>query len=96
MKITHDEVRRIARLAHLQFDEEDLDRLRDELDRILTYVEALEGLDTRSIELTAGVPAGPPGAARDDVPVTGLSRDEALSNAPDAHQGHFRVPKVIS
>jgi len=96
MKITHDEVRRIARLAHLQFDEEDLDRLRGELDRILTYVEALERLDTRGVEPVVGIAAGPTGAAREDTPANGLSPDEALSNAPDAHQGHFKVPKVLS
>jgi len=96
MKITHDEVRRIARLAHLRFEEADLDRLRTDLDRILAYMGSLDRLDTSDVEPAVSVAAGPPGAARPDRVAPTLATERALSNAPESHRGHFKVPKVIS
>lgn len=95
MKITLDEARRIARLAHLRFTDDELQRLCAQLDQILVYVGKLGELDTQGVEPAIGVPAGRPADPRDDLPSATLPREEALANAPESGGGHFKVPKVI-
>lgn len=98
MRITLEEARRIAHLAHLRFSDAELDRMRGHLDQILGYVEKLNELSTRDVEPAVGPPS--PGEAatsglRDDAIAATLPTDEALANAPEKGRGHFKVPKVI-
>ena len=95
MKITLDEVRRIAHLAHLRFGDQEMERLRGQIDDILGYIEKLNELDTDGVEPASGGTAGPVPPLRDDVLLPTLASDEALANAPESGRGHFKVPKVI-
>ena len=98
MKITLDEVKRIAHLAHLRFGEEELEKLRGQLDQILGYIDKLDELSTEGVEPASGGTTGSSpdtGMMRDDLPLTTLSSEEALGNAPESGRGHFKVPKVI-
>jgi aspartyl-tRNA(Asn)/glutamyl-tRNA(Gln) amidotransferase subunit C len=94
MAITRDEVRHIARLANLEFDEEEQERFTRQLGAILDYAAQLDRLDTRDIEPTAHA-GGDAGALREDSPAPCLQRDEALANAPETAHGLFKVPRVI-
>jgi aspartyl-tRNA(Asn)/glutamyl-tRNA(Gln) amidotransferase subunit C len=94
MKITLQEVRRIARLAHLQFSNAEVERLRGDLDRILAYVDKLGELDTTSVE-PAVAPSGVMPPLREDERAGTLPFEEAVANAPESGQGHFKVPRVI-
>lgn len=47
MSVGRDEVRRIAELARLRFEEEEIERLTDEMNRILEHAEELRGLASR-------------------------------------------------
>jgi aspartyl-tRNA(Asn)/glutamyl-tRNA(Gln) amidotransferase subunit C len=94
MKLTLDEVRRVARLAHLELDQRSEERLRGSLDQILRYMEKLNELDTSDVPPALGV-TEEGSERRDDVEEPGLSSEEALANAPDSGQGHFKVPRVI-
>ena len=94
MRIDHAEVRRIAHLANLELDDADVEALTRDLESILDHVALLDELDVSSVEPTAfalDVPAEP----REDVQGPRLSSTEALANAPDSTDGHFRVPQVI-
>ncbi len=94
MKISREEVLHVANLARLEFDEDGLGRLAEQLSSILTYVDQLGRLDTSGVEPMAHVhPAV--NAFRADEVRPGLPREAALANAPDAEGGCFRVPKVI-
>ena len=95
MKITREEVIRIARLAHLRFSEEELERLRGQLDQILAYVGKLNELETTGVEPAVGTPAGSPPPDRQDNPAATLPNERALENAPESGAGHFKVPRVI-
>ncbi|MFQ5702153.1 MAG: Asp-tRNA(Asn)/Glu-tRNA(Gln) amidotransferase subunit GatC [Acidobacteriota bacterium] len=95
MKITIEEVERIARLAHLRFTAQERERLRGQLDQILAYVDKLRELDTRRVEPAVAMAAGKPRGLREDVRTETLSREAALANAPESGRGHFKVPKVI-
>lgn len=94
MPITRDEVRRIARLANLEFTEEEQERFTRQLSAILDHVAHLDRLDTTAVEPTshAGDDASP---LREDAPAPTLSTDEALANAPESGRGLFKVPRVL-
>ena len=95
MKITLEEVSRVAHLAHLRFSDAELERLRGQLDQILAYIDKLNELKTDGVEPATGGAIGPVAPMRDDKLGPTLSLEEALSNAPECGRGHFKVPRVI-
>ena len=94
MSITRDEVRHIAKLAHLEFGDEEQERMTRHLASILGYVAHLDRLDTKNVEPTSHA-GGDSSLLRDDAKQPTLDRDDALANAPDAGRGLFKVPRVI-
>ena len=93
MKIDRDEARRIADLAHLEFDDASLDRMAAEMAKILGYIEKLA-------EVESGAQAPPPVPTeptpmREDATHPSLERDAVAKNAPAWSNGFFVVPKVI-
>jgi aspartyl-tRNA(Asn)/glutamyl-tRNA(Gln) amidotransferase subunit C len=95
MSISRREVEHVAGLCRLSFGQEEVERLREELGRILGYVEKLKELDVTNVEATLRGLDGT-AALREDVPDgSGLSREEALGQAPDEENGHFKVPGVF-
>ncbi|HZI95169.1 MAG TPA: Asp-tRNA(Asn)/Glu-tRNA(Gln) amidotransferase subunit GatC [Patescibacteria group bacterium] len=95
MKITLEEVSRVAHLAHLRFSDAELDRLRGQLDQILAYIDKLNELKTEGVEPATGGAIGLVPPMREDRPGPTLSPEEALANAPESGRGHFKVPRVI-
>lgn len=94
MKITVDEVSKVAALARLSLPEDELVRIGRDMDAILSYVDKLNELQTDGIVPTAhAVPME--NAFRCDEVRPSLAIDAALANAPDRVEGYFRVPKVI-
>ncbi len=98
MKISREDVLRVAELAHLELAEAEVESLRSQLDEILTYIDKLNELDTGAVEPMAQVLAQAQAAdasLRDDVAVPCDISQEALAGAPDAAPPYLRVPKVI-
>ena len=91
MNIDRDEARRIAALAHLEFDDTGLDRMAGEMTRILSYIDQLREIDVIGFEEhdSAVTPM------RDDEPRPSIDRELAARNAPAWRDGFFVVPKVI-
>jgi aspartyl-tRNA(Asn)/glutamyl-tRNA(Gln) amidotransferase subunit C len=82
----------VARLARLSLTAEERSRFARELEAILAWAESLQALDT------AGVPPmshAPTERLREDETRAGLSREQALEQAPDPADGLFRVPRVL-
>jgi aspartyl-tRNA(Asn)/glutamyl-tRNA(Gln) amidotransferase subunit C len=96
MKITLEEAARIARLAHLRLTDEDLTRMRGQLDLILDYAGVLQTLPPESADPKAGALTGEDRPLREDKPIPSLDTEEALRAAPESGQGHFTVPRVIA
>ncbi|TMA34579.1 MAG: Asp-tRNA(Asn)/Glu-tRNA(Gln) amidotransferase subunit GatC [Deltaproteobacteria bacterium] len=93
--IARDEVMRIAALARLSMDDGEIDRMQRDLASVLSYVEALAGLDTTGVEPTAHViPLATP--MRADSPEPAMDPALAVANAPEASGSAFVVPKVIA
>lgn len=92
--LTLAEVEHIAELARLNLTPEEKERFRLQLSAILEYAARLQAVDTTGIPPTASVLPGEAGL-RADEPRPGLSTEETLKNAPDAHHNQFRVPPVL-
>lgn len=81
----------MARLARLELDEDDVQRMSDELSKVLDHVDRIRELDLEGIEPTSHV-VDVAGVTRPDVPVPGLSHEAALAAAPEPVAGGFGVP----
>jgi aspartyl-tRNA(Asn)/glutamyl-tRNA(Gln) amidotransferase subunit C len=98
MKITREDVLRVADLAYLDLSESELETYRKQIDEILEYIGKLNELDTSSVEPMAQVLADDQTAdatLREDVVVPCQVAPEILKQAPDPEPPYFRVPKVI-
>lgn len=85
----------MARLARLEFSEEEVKAFTHQLNRILEYVDQLRELDTSDVEPTFHVMAQT-NVMREDKIGPSLPQQDALENAPDRDmRGFFRVPKII-
>ena len=92
--ISRDDVVHVARLARLALTDADLETMREQLNAILSHIDALRGVDTAGIEPTShAVPQF--NVMRDDDPRPCLSVEEMLANAPDRAGDFFRVPRII-
>jgi aspartyl-tRNA(Asn)/glutamyl-tRNA(Gln) amidotransferase subunit C len=98
LKITREDVVRVAELAYLDLTEEELEKYRRQLDEILNYIGKLNELDTSGVEPMAQVLADDQAAdatMREDLVVPSAVADDVLLQAPDPEPPYFRVPKVI-
>ena len=92
--ISQNEVEYVAQLARLELTEPEKTLFGEQLSQILTYVGQLQEVSTEVIPPTASV-VEQESVWREDVPREGLSQEQALSNAPEASEGFFVVPKII-
>jgi aspartyl-tRNA(Asn)/glutamyl-tRNA(Gln) amidotransferase subunit C len=94
MAVTIQDVEHVATLARLSFPAEEKKRLTAQLNEILKYMEQLNTLDTRDVAPLSHV-IELRNVFRADQQVPGLTRTEALKNAPASTDKFFKVPKVI-
>jgi aspartyl-tRNA(Asn)/glutamyl-tRNA(Gln) amidotransferase subunit C len=98
LKISREDIARVADLAYLDLSEQELEMYRAQVDEILEYIGKLNELDTSSVEPMAQVLADDQTAnatLREDVIVPCHVANEILQQAPDPDPPYFRVPKVI-
>jgi aspartyl-tRNA(Asn)/glutamyl-tRNA(Gln) amidotransferase subunit C len=98
MKISREDVLRVAELAYLELNETELEMYRAQIDEILEYIGKLNELDTANVEPMAQVLADDQTAdatLREDVVVPCGVAVDILQQAPDPEPPYFRVPKVI-
>lgn len=99
MPINQSDIEKVAQLAHLELDEDELKTLGAQISDIVAYVEQLNELDTKNVEPAIGglTPEGEETeTSRNDEIAGSLGQKLALEEAPDPAAGHFRVPKVIA
>jgi aspartyl-tRNA(Asn)/glutamyl-tRNA(Gln) amidotransferase subunit C len=93
-RITPDDVAKVAQLARLRLDDDELDRFTHQLADILEHAADIEALDLDDVEPMAR-PIPLANVFRADEPGPALDRDEVLAAAPAAEDGQFRVPPVL-
>ena len=93
-RISREEVSKVAELAKLKLNEEQLENHATQIEKILEYINQLEKIDTtnvpcttRAIEVTNVV--------RSDINEKYKNRDEILNLAPSREDDFFKVPKII-
>jgi aspartyl-tRNA(Asn)/glutamyl-tRNA(Gln) amidotransferase subunit C len=97
VRITEKEVRYVAGLSNLNLTDAEVGKFQTDLDGILEHMDRLNEIDTTGVEPMAQVlfDAEETATLRADVVVPALGNQAALSNAPQAGAGYFKVPKVI-
>jgi len=92
--ITINDVKHIATLARLNFDDAGAEKIKNDLNSILGYIDKLNELDTENIEPTSHT-LDIFTVTRRDVTEPSLSNNDALANSPQKEGAYFKVPKVI-
>jgi aspartyl-tRNA(Asn)/glutamyl-tRNA(Gln) amidotransferase subunit C len=94
VKITVEEVERIATLARLRLSAEEVSQLTRQLDDILEYMDQLNRLDTTGVEPFVHALESDT-ALRDDAVTNRPDPEALLANAPDRDGTFFKVPKIL-
>lgn len=94
MKISAEEIKKIALLSRLEVRDDQLEAVGKQLNDILSYMDLLSQVDVTDVPPTAHAVALS-NVMREDVPHQSLPNEKALLNAPEAENGYFKVPKVI-
>lgn len=95
MQIDETLIRRIAQLAKLEFEGQELEQIKQDLTQILNFVDKLNELDTSNVEPLIHI-VNEVNHLREDVVKQEITHKEALLNAPKKDSDYIRVPKVIS
>ena len=94
MEVNDALVQNLAKLARLQFNEQEKEIIKGDLQRMIHFVDKLNELNTEGVEpllhMTDAI-----SVLREDVVQGSISREEGLKNAPDTDGVFFKVPKVI-
>lgn len=94
MSIDRDTAAKVAKLARIRVDEDHLDALAGEFNAVLGFIEQLNEVDVTGVEPMVSVTPMRL-KRRPDVVTDGGMQEKILSNAPDAREGFFAVPKVV-
>ncbi len=88
------DVDHVARLARLDLTDEEKERFRRQLGLILDHAEKVGEVAAEDVPPTSH-PIPRSNVWRPDEPKPSLTRDEAMSTAPQAEEGRFRVPRIV-
>jgi len=94
MKITNKLIQDIAALAKLEFDEKSREKMKEDLEKIIRFIDKLSEIDTDGVEpliyLSEEV-----NVLREDEIKGVISQVEALKNAPEKDSDYFKVPTIL-
>lgn len=94
MKIDQKKVQELAHLCKLEFEGENVEKMRLDLEKIVAMCEKLNDLNTDGIEPLIYMTENVNLFREDEVKQT-ITHEEALKNAPSKDSDFFRVPKFI-
>ena len=88
-------IKKIAHLARLEFDEKSLENFSTDFNKILSWIDKLNEVDTDNVKPLIHMSAEV-NVLREDLDKVTISHEEALRNAPKKDSDYFRVPKFLS
>ena len=94
MEITTELVNHLAELSRLEFNEQETENFKNEFEKTLNQIEALENADTTGVEMQSTI-LNAETELKDDIPHQSLSRAEAIKNAPDTMGASISVPMMV-
>lgn len=93
-QIDEETMENVCILAKLSLEEEEREKAKQEMQKMLDYVEKLQELDTSKAEPLSHI-FGDKNVFREDVVTNGNAREAMLANAPKEKDGQYQVPKTI-
>ncbi len=94
MKLTLEQVKKVAKLANLPLSAEEVEIYANQLSAILDYIDQLNKVDTEGVEPTYNVSGKVDVEAKDEA-VASLTQEEALANVVNAKNGYFVTKGVF-
>ena len=94
-KITKEEVRKVAELARLELNENEINNHAEQLEKILEYIKQLEEIDTNEVPCTTRA-IEVINVFRKDEKLNFDCNEELLDLAPSREDEYFKVPKIIN
>lgn len=94
MEVNDAMIDKLAHLARLKFNEAEKQEIKNDLQRMIVFVEKLNELDLEGVEPMLHM-SDEVNVLREDEVKGSVSRSEALKNAPSHDEQFFKVPKVI-
>jgi aspartyl-tRNA(Asn)/glutamyl-tRNA(Gln) amidotransferase subunit C len=94
MNINRPLLDKIAHLARLEFDDRDAEKMMQDMNAIVTWIEKLDEVDTAGIEPLTSM-SHEINVLRVDEAKPSLHKTEVLKNAPKKDDQYFKVPKVL-
>ena len=94
-KITKEEVKKVALLARLELNENEINNHAEQLEKILDYIKQLEKIDTDDVPCTTRA-IEVVNKFREDEKKNYANTEEILDLAPSKEEKYFKVPKIIN
>lgn len=94
MKISKDEVEKIAHLARLKIQDSQKDKMAEQLSNILQYIDKLKDVDVEGVALFSEA-AFMNNVLRSDEVMPSPGPDVTLANAPQRDEDFYTVPRVV-
>lgn len=92
--VTNERIKKIADSVRIEISDEEAEKYTDEISSIIGYANILSELNTDDVEPTThGIVLG--NVLRKDEPKQLIKQEDALQNAPDQEDGHFKVPSIM-
>ncbi|MBN1915599.1 Asp-tRNA(Asn)/Glu-tRNA(Gln) amidotransferase subunit GatC [Candidatus Dojkabacteria bacterium] len=91
-KLTQEDIKHTAFLAHIKLSKNDIEKYEKELNSILSYVDILNEIDTSDVKETSQV-TDISNRKRKDIDSSSLPQSEALSNTKNKARGYFVTKK---
>ena len=95
MQITEALIDKLARLSMLQFNEEEKEEVRADLQKMIGFMDKIRELDLDGVEPLLHICQNQD-VLREDIPGNMLNREEALKNSMGNDGEYFTVPKIIN
>ena len=93
-EITNERIKKIADAVRIEISDEEAAKYTEEISSVIEYANVLSELNTDDVEPTThGIVLG--NVLRKDEPKHTITQADALENAPDQEDGHFKVPSIM-
>ena len=93
-KVNDDLIHNLSRLARLDFNKEDKEKMKSDLSKILSFIDKLSKIETKNIKPLIYINSQT-NIMRDDIIDNEITQKEALLNAPKKDSDYFKVPTVL-
>ena len=94
MKVNEKLIKDLQKLAKLNFNKEESDSIKKDLEKMIRLIDKLNEIDMKDIDPLIYM-SEERNILRDDIGQENLSQEEALKNAPDKDSDYFKVPTVL-